>query len=137
LRSGVPVLAAIAFTHAVVYAQRSSAPTGMQTISLPSPQTTGGMSLMEALQNRKTTRGFREQELPMQTLSNLLWAAYGINRKTSGSYWPNKPGRPGNFRLKGIHAFSLCGAQRAKLLIMCPLSFHLMRAPTGLLWVYP
>ena len=52
-----------------------------ETIHLPQPQKSGGMPLMEALQNRRSQRSFSEKELPLQTLSNLLWAAYGINRK--------------------------------------------------------
>jgi nitroreductase len=49
-------------------------------ISLPAPQTTAGMPLMQALAQRKTTRAFQDQPLPLQTLSNLLWAAFGVNR---------------------------------------------------------
>ena len=49
-------------------------------IQLPEPQTSGGMPLMDALKNRKTERTFTSQELDEQMLSNLLWAAYGINR---------------------------------------------------------
>lgn len=49
-------------------------------IQLPKPQITGGMPLMQALAQRRTTRAFRDQALPLQTLSNLLWAAFGVNR---------------------------------------------------------
>jgi len=49
-------------------------------IQLPKPQITAGMPLMQALAQRRTTRAFREQPLPLQTLSNLLWAAFGVNR---------------------------------------------------------
>jgi SagB-type dehydrogenase family enzyme len=49
-------------------------------IKLPEPMTTGGMPLMEVLKNRKTAREFSEQKLDNQTLSNLLWAAFGYNR---------------------------------------------------------
>jgi len=49
-------------------------------IQLPTPITTGGMPLMEVLKNRKTSREFSEQKLDNQTLSNLLWAAFGYNR---------------------------------------------------------
>lgn len=49
-------------------------------VKLPSPATGGGMPLMEALKNRKSIREFSERSLSPQTLSNLLWAAYGINR---------------------------------------------------------
>ncbi|GHU74462.1 hypothetical protein FACS189413_19250 [Bacteroidia bacterium] len=51
-----------------------------QNISLPQPQTTGGKPLMEALNDRQTTREFSDKELDTQTLSDLLWAAYGFNR---------------------------------------------------------
>jgi len=47
---------------------------------LPAPQTEGGMPLMQALKQRRTTRGFAPRELPPQVLSNLLWAAFGVNR---------------------------------------------------------
>jgi len=52
-----------------------------QDIELPAPQKTGGMPLMEALSLRQTTREFSSKELCPQTLSNLLWAAYGFNRE--------------------------------------------------------
>ncbi len=51
-----------------------------ETIQLPKPQTDGGKPLMQALSERKTSREFSTQELPDQVLSNLLWAAFGINR---------------------------------------------------------
>jgi len=49
-------------------------------IPLLPPQTTGGLSLMEALANRKTNRDFSQDELTPQQFSNLLWAANGVNR---------------------------------------------------------
>jgi SagB-type dehydrogenase family enzyme len=56
----------------------------MQQMELLDPQTTGGMPLMEALKNRKSDREYREEMLPPQVLSNLLWAAFGINRPEAG-----------------------------------------------------
>lgn len=51
-------------------------------IELPTPQTTGGMSLMEALAKRKSTREFdSEKRLSNQQLADLLWAACGFNRE--------------------------------------------------------
>ena len=52
----------------------------VETIKLPAPQKTGGMSLMEALDNRQSQRSYSSKELTQQQMSNLLWAAYGINR---------------------------------------------------------
>jgi SagB-type dehydrogenase family enzyme len=49
------------------------------TLLLP-PQTDGGMPLMKALKNRKTSREFANKDISAQQLSNLLWAACGINR---------------------------------------------------------
>ena len=51
-----------------------------QDIKLLPPQTSGGMPLMEALANRKTNRDFTQEELTPQQLSDLLWAAAGVNR---------------------------------------------------------
>jgi nitroreductase len=52
----------------------------LKPIQLPKPEIAAGMPLMRALAQRKTTRAFRDQPLPLQTLSNLLWAAFGVNR---------------------------------------------------------
>ena len=52
----------------------------LKPIQLPNPEITGGMPLMPALAARRTTRAFADKPLPPQTLSNLLWAAFGVNR---------------------------------------------------------
>ncbi len=56
----------------------------LELLRLPQPQTTGGKPLMEALRDRKSSRNFAPTPLPPQVLSNLLWAAFGINRPDSG-----------------------------------------------------
>jgi SagB-type dehydrogenase family enzyme len=53
---------------------------GALTLPLPRPDTVGGKPLMQVLKERKTTRMFGERKLSGQTLSNLLWAGFGINR---------------------------------------------------------
>lgn len=53
-------------------------------IKLPPPQKTGGMPLMQALDKRQSNRSFSSKELSKQMLSNLLWAAFGVNRADSG-----------------------------------------------------
>lgn len=55
-----------------------------KTMSLPSPITEGGAPLMDALRRRRSNRDFLPDSLPEQELSNLLWAAYGINRPETG-----------------------------------------------------
>ena len=49
-------------------------------VKLPLAQTDGGRPLMQVLKDRKSTREFGPGTLSPQTLSNLLWAAFGINR---------------------------------------------------------
>jgi SagB-type dehydrogenase family enzyme len=56
----------------------------LKPIKLLAPQTTGGRPFMQVLQDRKSTREFDSRELPLQVLSNMLWAACGINRPDSG-----------------------------------------------------
>jgi len=52
-----------------------------QNITLPAPQKTGGMPLMEALAKRSTARNFdAARDLTPLQISNLLWSAFGINR---------------------------------------------------------
>jgi len=52
----------------------------LSPVQLPSPQMEGGKPLMQALKDRMSVRTFSEEKLSMQTLSNLLWAAFGVNR---------------------------------------------------------
>ncbi|MGD0536440.1 MAG: SagB/ThcOx family dehydrogenase [Verrucomicrobiota bacterium] len=51
-------------------------------LELPPPHQTGGMPLMQALKERQTQRNFKTDPLDAQQLSDLLWAAFGINRPT-------------------------------------------------------
>ena len=53
---------------------------GDAVIALPPPQVTGGLPLMQALATRRSRREFAPAPLPPQVLSDLLWAAFGINR---------------------------------------------------------
>jgi len=51
---------------------------------LPDPQTEGGKPLMQVLSERKSTREFSYRDIPSNILSNLLWAANGVNRADTG-----------------------------------------------------
>jgi len=55
-----------------------------EPIQLPPPETSGGMPLMQALKNRMSTKEFTNKAIPREQISNLLWAAFGINRPESG-----------------------------------------------------
>jgi len=51
-----------------------------RAITLPPPAMEGGKSLMQALTDRQSIRDYAERALSDQHLSNLLWAAWGVNR---------------------------------------------------------
>jgi hypothetical protein len=50
-------------------------------IELLKPKQNNGKSVLKALQLRKTIREISDKKLSLQTVSNLLWAACGVNRK--------------------------------------------------------
>lgn len=51
-----------------------------QDINLPQPVKTGGKPFFETVNERRSERTFIKKEMPLQTLSNLLWVANGFNR---------------------------------------------------------
>jgi len=53
-------------------------------IRLPAPETGRGKPLMQALKDRQTLREFSDVKVPLRVLSNLLWAAFGVNRAQNG-----------------------------------------------------
>ena len=56
----------------------------LKQIKLPSPQLDRGRPLMQALKDRRTIRDFSIEMLSQQDISNVLWAAWGVNRTDSG-----------------------------------------------------
>ena len=86
----LPALTLLASTEPGL-AQESRAPAkDLDAMTLPKPQTDGGRSVLASLQERRTIRDIRPDRLPPQVLSNLLWAAFGVNRER-GAF--GKPGR--------------------------------------------
>lgn len=57
---------------------------GQDPVPLPAPRTEGGKPLMQALKARATSRSFASDPVSNQTLSDLLWAAWGVNRPGEG-----------------------------------------------------
>src|SRR5579872_1230564 len=55
---------------------------------LPPARIVGGLPLMEAIARRRSTREFAERPLDDQVLSDLLWAAFGVNRPDGGRTAP-------------------------------------------------
>ena len=61
-----------------------------KTVVLPPPRRTGGKPLIDALKLRRSTREYSDRTLPPQVLSDLLWAAFGVNRPSGDRtvpYW--------------------------------------------------
>jgi len=99
------------------FAQDSPRPdTQLEPITLPKPEVDGGKSVLAALKERKTTRNISTKELPPQALSNLLWAAFGVNRE-KGSF--GKPGRT---------AASASNSQEIDLYVALPEGVYLYEA---------
>ena len=82
--AGISASAALAAIPTVLAAQASKA------IVLPAPRSQGGKPLTEALKLRCSTRAYSDRPLAAQTLSDLLWAAFGVNRRSgdrTAPYW--------------------------------------------------
>jgi nitroreductase len=65
----------------------------LKPVALPTPQTSGGKPLMQVLKERKSVRDFGPEALSKQTISNLLWAAWGINREDGRRTAPSASNR--------------------------------------------
>jgi hypothetical protein len=68
-----------------------TAPAELPAIDLPKPRVQRGKPLFEALMLRRSVREYSERSLSTQVISELLWAAFGINRPATGDrtapYW--------------------------------------------------
>ena len=88
----------------------------LQTIILPKPEKDGGKSVLASLLERKTNRTISSKELPMQLISNLLWAGFGVNRDSGG------------FGKKGRTAPSASNSQEIDLYVALPGGVYLYEA---------
>jgi hypothetical protein len=80
----------------------------LETIILPAPRPDTGKSLTGALQERKTIREISDRKLSLQMISNLLWAACGINREQ------------GPFGIPGRTAASASNSQEIEVYVVLP-----------------
>jgi len=87
-----------------------------QPIALPKPEKDGGKSVLAALWERKTNRNISPEKLPPQVLSNLLWAAFGVNREG------------GPFGQVGRTAASASNSQEIDLYVALPEGIYLYEA---------
>jgi len=83
--AGILATAALAATPSAASAQ------DLKPIELPPPRDDGGKALTATLKLRRSTREYSDRPLSAQTLSDLLWTAFGVNRLASGDrtapYW--------------------------------------------------
>src|ERR1035437_6289609 len=79
----VPAIALVA-ASASAFSLDLPKPMELHTIVLPIPEKDGGKSMLASLQERKTNRSISSKELPLQVVSNLMWAAFGVNRDSGG-----------------------------------------------------
>jgi nitroreductase len=111
----LPVATLLAGTQSG-YTAKSSGSLDLEPIILPEPVKEGGKSLLASIKRRRTTRNISSKDLPPQLLSNLLWAAFGVNRE-SASF--NKPGRT---------APSASNSQEIDLYVVLPDGVYLYQA---------
>jgi nitroreductase len=99
----------------------------LSPITLPRPTYDHGVSVLSALKKRRTVRSISSKKLSLQVLSNLLWAACGVNRKK------------GPFGIMGRTAASASNSQEIDLYVALPdgtylydaISHKLMPVATG------
>ena len=112
----LPALTVLVSTGATSAQDASKSDKELKPILLPKPEMDGGKSVLAALMDRKTTRNVSAKQLPPQVLSNLLWAAFGVNRE-KGSF--GKPGRT---------AASASNSQEIDLYVALPEGVYLYEA---------
>jgi len=117
-RKFVKVIPSLAFLAASTSGYSLVMPGSMelQTIVLPKPEKEGGKSVLASLLERKTTRTISSKELPLQVISNLLWAGFGVNRDSGG------------FGKKGRTAPSASNSQEIDLYVTLPGGVYLYEA---------
>jgi nitroreductase len=91
-------------------------PSNLSPIVLLKPEKDGGKSVMAALWERKTNRNVSDKKLSPQELSNLLWAAFGINRES------------GPFGQMGRTAATASNSQEIDLYVVLPEGIYLYEA---------
>ena len=96
--------------------QSPGATEDLPPITLPKPERDGGKSVLAALWERKTNRNISPEKLPPQVLSNVLWAAFGVNRES------------GPFGQMGRTAASASNSQEIDLYVALPEGIYLYEA---------
>ena len=59
-----------------------------EDIALPAPEKTGGIGVLDAISARQSAGDFVDEEITLQQLSTLLFAAGGVNRDNGKLVYP-------------------------------------------------
>ncbi|MCK9916402.1 nitroreductase family protein [Microbacteriaceae bacterium K1510] len=94
----------------------SSEKIALRPVDLPLPADDGALSLHDAVAQRRTIREIAATPLTLQQLSNLLWTAYGVNRKV------------GPFDAAGRTAASASNSQEIDLYVLLESGAYLYNA---------
>ena len=117
----------------------------LKPILLPRPQLDGGRPLMQVLKDRRSSREFGQEKVPIQVLSNLLWAAFGVNGSDSGKrtapsarHWQETDiyvAMPEGLYLYDAKAHQLNLLQKADIRAMTGTQPYVKEAPINLIYV--
>lgn len=109
----------------------------LEPIRLSVPDLNHGTSLMQALANRRTIREFSDKQVDHNQLSNLLWAANGINRPADGKRTAPSAMNKQDIKIYVITAEGsyLYDAQRSMLNPILAGDFRQLDAPLNLVLV--
>jgi nitroreductase len=99
----------------------------LQPIPLPKPLFIPSGTVFEALKNRKTSRTISAKPIPLQILSDILWAAQGVNRLNGPFGGPGRTaGSASNAQEIGIYV-----AMQAGIYLYEPASHQLAPVVAG------
>ena len=84
MRNRITITVCVILPFAFLFFLSGTSGEELSLIKLPKPQTDMGRPLMQLLKERSSSRSYSPEKLSTQTLSNLLWAAFGINRPNAG-----------------------------------------------------
>lgn len=77
-------LASVTLAGVLAALPATQEPKEVTTVQLPKPQTTGALSLEEAIAKRRSVREFKTEPLSVEQIAQLCWAAQGITDRTRG-----------------------------------------------------
>ena len=81
MKNLLPFITAVTLVNGV---NAESVQKGSDIITLPKPKFESKISVEEALQGRRSKRSYKNEPLSLSEVSQLLWAAYGVTKPSSG-----------------------------------------------------